>query len=77
MIQAARRTILLADSSKFRAPAFCTFCEVSQIDEIVTDDGIGAEQLSGLRALNVEVTVVRVERDAPEASVRSLDRARP
>ncbi|MBB5751568.1 DeoR/GlpR family DNA-binding transcription regulator [Prosthecomicrobium pneumaticum] len=60
MIQSARRTILLVDSSKFQAPAFSTFCDVSAVDEIITDDGIPAEHLAALRSLNVKVTVVPV-----------------
>lgn len=58
LMNAARRTILLADSSKFRPPAFCVFAEVTQVDEIITDDGIDPSHLEGLRALDVEVTVV-------------------
>ncbi|SKA23789.1 DeoR/GlpR family DNA-binding transcription regulator [Consotaella salsifontis] len=58
MIKAARRAILLADSSKFQAPAFCTFGEVSDIDEIITDEDISPEHLSLLRSLDVNVTVV-------------------
>lgn len=60
MIQSARRTILLVDSSKFQAPAFCTFCEVTAISEVITDDGISAEHLAMLRSFNVKVTVATV-----------------
>ena len=62
MIRSARRAILLVDSSKFTAPAFCTFCEMSAIDEVVTDDGLGPEQLSALRSLHPRVTVVAVDK---------------
>ena len=60
MIHSARRTILLVDSSKFQAPAFCTFCDISDISEVITDDGISAEHLSALKSFNVMVTVVPV-----------------
>lgn len=60
MIQSARRKILLVDSSKFTAPAFCTFCDLSAIDEVITDDGIGEEHLSALRAIHPRVEVVSV-----------------
>lgn len=60
MIQSARRTILLVDSSKFQAPAFSTFCEISEIDEVITDDGISEADLAALRAQSVKVTVVPV-----------------
>jgi DeoR/GlpR family transcriptional regulator of sugar metabolism len=60
MIQSARRTILLVDSSKFQAPGFCTFCQLSEIDEVITDDGIDPEQIASLRASNVKLTIVPV-----------------
>lgn len=60
MIQSARRTILLVDSSKFQAPGFCTFCDLSAIDEVITDEGIAADHVAGLRAASVKVTVVPV-----------------
>jgi len=63
MIQSARRTILLVDSSKFQAPGFCTFCTLSDIDELITDDGIAPEHLAGLRSSNARVTVVAVQPD--------------
>jgi len=58
MHRAARGTILLIDSSKFRYPAFSTVCDVSELDEIITDDGIDAVTLAGLRERGVPVTVV-------------------
>ncbi len=60
MIQSARRTILLVDSTKFQAPAFCTFCDVSAISEVITDDGTTKEHLAMLRSFNVKVTVASV-----------------
>jgi DeoR/GlpR family transcriptional regulator of sugar metabolism len=62
MLQAARRRILLADSSKFQVPALSTVCDVSLIDELITDDGIPDEQLAALRAMRLPVTVVAVDR---------------
>jgi DeoR/GlpR family transcriptional regulator of sugar metabolism len=57
MIQSARRAILLIDSTKFRAPSFSAFCDISAISEVITDDGADPAQLAALRALNVKVTV--------------------
>lgn len=62
MIAAGRRVLVLADSSKFTAPSFCTICEIQTVDEIVTDDGIEPSQLSALRALGAGVRVVPVAR---------------
>ncbi len=60
MIQSARRTVLLVDSSKFTTPAFCAFGDLSGVDEIVTDDGVDADVLAELRSLRTKVTVVNV-----------------
>lgn len=57
MIAAAWKVSVLADSSKFGAPSFSTICEVTDIDEIVTDPGIDSAHLENLRALGVAVRV--------------------
>jgi DeoR family transcriptional regulator of aga operon len=58
MIRAARRVLVLVDSSKFTSPSFCTICDVAEIHEIVTDDGIDAAQLASLRTLEVPLRLV-------------------
>lgn len=60
MIHAARRTVVLADSSKFTTPHFCTICDIADIHEVVTDSGIDPVHLTTLQALNVQVRVVDV-----------------
>jgi DeoR family transcriptional regulator of aga operon len=60
MIAAARKTIVLADSSKFSPPSFCTICNLHEIDELVTDEGIDPVHLANLRSLDVVVRVVPV-----------------
>lgn len=57
MIQAARRSVLLVDSSKFQAHAFRTFGTLSQISEVITDDGIDAEIAASVRASGVTLTI--------------------
>jgi DeoR/GlpR family transcriptional regulator of sugar metabolism len=64
MIKASRRCILLADGSKFQMPALFTVCDLSAFEEFITDDGVGEEQVAALRALNVNVTIVPVDRAA-------------
>ena len=61
MIGAARRAILLIDSTKFRAPSFSAFCDISAISEVITDDGADAEDLKALRAQNIKVTVATAQ----------------
>ena len=57
------RTLLLVDSAKFqRLPAFCTFCETSAVDEIITDDGLRPEDHETLAAQGTRFTVVDVPR---------------
>jgi DeoR/GlpR family transcriptional regulator of sugar metabolism len=60
MVNSARRTILLVDSSKFSAPGFCTFCEIPAIDEVITDSGIQPGDRAELERLGAKVTVVDV-----------------
>jgi DeoR family transcriptional regulator of aga operon len=60
MVNSARRTILLVDSSKFSAPGFCTFCEIPAIDEVITDNGIQPSDRAELERLGAKVTVVDV-----------------
>jgi DeoR/GlpR family transcriptional regulator of sugar metabolism len=69
IISAARKTILLVDSSKFTVPGFCTLCDVTQLDEVITDKGIRADAMTSLRSTDRPITVVG--RDARD--VRAQD----
>ena len=60
MIRSARRTILLVDSSKFQAPAFSTFGNLSEIEEVITDDGVSPEARASLTSICSKVTIVPV-----------------
>jgi DeoR/GlpR family transcriptional regulator of sugar metabolism len=62
LMGAARRTILLADSSKFQQRSFCSVCSVADLSEVITDDGITAEALAALREAVATVTVVSPRR---------------
>ena len=73
MIRAARRTIVLADSSKLQSPAFSTICDLSEVSELITDEGIDPAELSALRAAGMIVSVV----SAPAAAPRPGGVARP
>jgi DeoR/GlpR family transcriptional regulator of sugar metabolism len=59
MIRASRRTILLADSSKFRSPSLVTFAELSEMAQVITDDGVSDEQLASVRASVPNVVVAK------------------
>lgn len=63
MIRSARRTLVLVASAKFRKqPAFCTVCEVTAVDELVTDEGISAEAREAIADLGARCTIVPVGR---------------
>ena len=64
MKAAARRTILLVDSSKFRHPAFCSVCQLEELSEVITDDGISPEALAAMRDAGVTVSVVAADEAA-------------
>jgi len=56
-LRSAKRTILVADSTKLGAVAFVRLCPVDDIDIVVTDAGAPAEQVSALRQAGVEVVL--------------------
>ncbi len=63
MIRSARRTLVLVDSAKFqKQPAFCTVCEATAVDELVTDDGLAPATRESLAKLGARCTVVPVQR---------------
>lgn len=59
MINVSRRIVVLADSTKFRAPSLHRFCEIERIHTIVTDIGLGDDVAAAIEARGV--TVHRVE----------------
>lgn len=62
MIRSARRTLVLVASAKFRKqPAFCTVCDVTAIDEIVTDEGLDPEMRDDLTERGARYSVVRLD----------------
>lgn len=63
MMRAAKRVIVLADSSKFGAPSFCEIGRVTDVDEVITDDGATAEQIESIRA---EGTICSVAGSQPD-----------
>lgn len=57
MIQAAQRTIVLADSSKFGRKGFRRICNLEDIDMIITDDGISAHMEEQIREMGIELII--------------------
>ncbi|MBZ4189268.1 DeoR/GlpR family DNA-binding transcription regulator [Niabella beijingensis] len=60
MIAASRKTIVLADSSKFGKRGFGKICGLDDIEQIITDSNISPHLVEELTARGVEVTVLPV-----------------
>ena len=58
ILLAARRVVLLVDSSKIFSRAFCSFGRTTDVGMIITDDRISAEALAELRARGITVDLV-------------------
>jgi hypothetical protein len=55
MIATARRTVVLADHTKFREPAFATICTANEVSAVITTRKAGRAALSQLRETGIEV----------------------
>lgn len=58
LIGRAHRVIVVADSSKIGAVAFARICELSDVDELITDTGADPDVLRTIAEADVEVTAV-------------------
>lgn len=58
MAEAARRTIVVCDSSKFGRRSMSLILPTSSVHETITDKGISKHDLHALRKADVEVTIV-------------------
>ncbi|GAB3586856.1 DeoR/GlpR family DNA-binding transcription regulator [Calidifontibacter terrae] len=56
MVEAARRVVVVSDSSKFGTDHFQSFATYDEIDGVVTDDGVDDSAVADLEAAGVEVT---------------------
>ncbi len=58
MIDAAQKTIILTDSSKFGKRGFGRICGLEEVDHIITDSGISEHMFQKLTGMGIEVTIV-------------------
>ena len=58
LIKRAREVIVLADSSKIGLTRHAFFCELKEIDKLITDAGISDKDKQQLEAFGIEVLVV-------------------
>jgi len=57
MIAAGRRVVILTDSRKLGHDTLVRFATCDQIDAIVTDDGIREDDVTALKALDIDVVI--------------------
>ncbi|MBN2211810.1 MAG: DeoR/GlpR transcriptional regulator [Sedimentisphaerales bacterium] len=61
VVAQSRRTVLLADHSKFGHRALTRVLDVAQIDTVITDAGISGEYVTALQQRNINVEVSPLE----------------
>lgn len=57
MLKAAQKVIVLADSSKFGKKSFARICDLSEVDEIITDIGLSDMIKKTLEEKEIKVTI--------------------
>ena len=57
LMQSATSRRLLVDSSKFRPRVFMSVCKVSDIEEVITDDGTPQDELESIRGAGTKLTI--------------------
>lgn len=63
MVQCARETVLVADSSKFEHPSFVRYADWKNISRVVTDDGLPSAARKWLSKAVGDVHYVRVAKE--------------
>lgn len=58
MLNAAQKVIVLADSSKFGKKSFAKICDLLEVDEIITNNGISKMVIKRLEEKDIKVTIV-------------------
>jgi DeoR/GlpR family transcriptional regulator of sugar metabolism len=57
MMEAAKETIIIADSSKFHQTGIGQIAPLTAAQKIITDSGIPAETAARIRAMGIEVII--------------------
>lgn len=61
LIDITKRSVLLADSSKFEKTAMCLSVPMSKIDTIVTDENVPEESVKNIVNAGVELYIAKIE----------------
>lgn len=59
LMKSANSCRLLVDSSKFRPRVFMTVCDITELAEIITDEGAPHEELERIRSAGIKLTIVK------------------
>jgi DeoR/GlpR family transcriptional regulator of sugar metabolism len=59
MIDAAQKTIVLADSSKFGRRGFAKIADMDSVDVIITDAGISPKVIKQIEDLGIELIIAQ------------------
>ena len=57
MIRRAQRRIILADGSKVGKTGFCTICDLSNVNALITDSSADSERIQAIRDKGVQVRI--------------------
>lgn len=57
LMKSATSRRLLVDSSKFRPRVFMSVCQVSDLDEVITDDGAPQDEIERIRGAGAKLTI--------------------
>ena len=58
MMQAAQKTIILADSSKFGKRSLAKICNLDDISEIITDKDLSSALADRIQEMGIKLTLV-------------------
>lgn len=59
LMRSATSCRLLVDASKFRPRVFMTVCDMSEIAEVITDEGAPQEELERIRSVGAKLTIAK------------------
>ena len=65
MMRTAQKTIVTADSSKFRRRGFSKIANITDIDTIITDSNIPPTISQAIEDLGIELKIIDIKNTAP------------
>ncbi|MDR3412193.1 MAG: DeoR/GlpR family DNA-binding transcription regulator [Formivibrio sp.] len=59
LMKSANSCRLLVDSSKFRPRVFMSVCDITELAEVITDEGAPQDELERIRSAGIKLTIAR------------------